>query len=63
MGALSGKGTHVNKVIRKGLSAYKGEMGEYRRSKAKCRFPEMGTCNRCLDGKQSIVDDFLGVLQ
>lgn len=28
MGALSGKRTCVNKVIRKELSAYKGEVGE-----------------------------------
>lgn len=28
MGALSRKGTRVNKVIRKELSVYKGEMGE-----------------------------------
>lgn len=63
MGALDGKGTRVNKIIRKEVSAYKAGEEWNKRRKAKCRFPEMGTHSRCLDSKQAIVDDFMAVLQ
>lgn len=62
-GALRGKCTCVNKIIRKKVSAYKAGEGQNKRSKAKCRFSGMGTHSKCLDGKQAIVDDFMATLQ
>lgn len=63
MGAPSGKGIRVNKIIREKVPAQKAGEGQNERGKAKCSLPGLGTHSRCLDSKQALVDDFMASLQ
>lgn len=63
MGAPSGKGIRVNKIIRGKVPAHEAGEGQNERGRAKCSLPGLGTHSRCLDSKQALVDDFMASLQ
>lgn len=63
MGAPSGKGIRVNKIIREKVPAHEAGEGQNERGRAKCSLPGLGTHSRCLDSKQALVDDFMTSLQ
>lgn len=63
MGAPSGKGIRVNKIIRGKVSVREAGEGQKKRGKAKRSLAGLGTHSRCLDSKQALVDDFMASLQ